>query len=127
MQVKRIAAILLLLLFCSPFIFKIFVVTHWFVNKQYIIENFCVQRNEEVNTCQGACHLKAELTKLDSAKENQDTSKTYKAQEDYKEFLLHDLICVKQILTWQRLGISLDQQFKFQEYISYQAPPPKFV
>lgn len=124
---KRIAAILLLLLFCSPFIFKIFVVTHWFANKQYIVKNLCIQKDEAINTCQGSCHLKAELAKLEEAKENQEGSKTYKVQEDYKEFVLHELVCIKQILNWQGIGISFEQQFNFQEFISVHAPPPKFV
>ena len=28
------------------------------INKEFIVANLCEQRNEQLNTCQGQCHLK---------------------------------------------------------------------
>ncbi len=33
------------------------------LNKAYIIESLCVEREKEVNTCQGQCHLNQEIEK----------------------------------------------------------------
>jgi len=33
------------------------------LNKEFIIKTLCVERNMEVNTCQGKCHLNKEIEK----------------------------------------------------------------
>lgn len=64
---KKLGAIFLLLLFFSPFILKVGIVASWFVHYDYILENICVQKDEEVNTCNGKCHLNKELQKVDES------------------------------------------------------------
>lgn len=34
------------------------------LNQQYVVENLCVQKDLEVNTCQGTCHLKKEIQEV---------------------------------------------------------------
>ena len=40
------------------------------LNKAYIIKTLCVERNKEVNTCQGQCHLNKEIKKNTTQEED---------------------------------------------------------
>lgn len=124
---KKFTSILLVLVFITPFIFKAFVIVNWLVNKQYITENLCVQRNEEVNTCKGACHLKANLEKVDSPQNENNSSRKYNFNENYKEFVSGETTELNVVSAWLEFGISPRINFCFQDFIAIHSPPPKFV
>ena len=71
--------------FILPFLFivslliqtfsKQFVVLQFQINQSEIAKTLCVKKEVEGNTCQGKCHLKKELNKLDSTEKKQGASK----------------------------------------------------
>lgn len=124
---KKLTSILLVIIFIAPFIFKAFVLVNWLINKQYIVENLCVQKNEEVNTCKGACHLKANLEKVDAAQNDNQSSKKYSFNENYKEFVSSDVVDLNLSTTFSDISISTKLDFAFQDFIAISSPPPKFV
>ena len=82
-MVKTQASILLLVLS-----FNIFApLVPWLeyaVNYEFIVKNLCVQKNEEVNTCNGMCHLKENIEKQEDAnkdkKQHIPTFKTFQVE-----------------------------------------------
>ncbi|MCB0509130.1 MAG: hypothetical protein H6579_02410 [Chitinophagales bacterium] len=124
---KKLTSILLVMVFISPFLFKAFVVVNWFVNKQYIVENLCVQKNEEVNTCKGACHLKANLEKVDAAQNENQAGKKYKFNENYKDFISveEELLNLSSASVTIELSTRLD--FSFQDFFTIHSPPPQLA
>lgn len=54
---------------------KQFVVLQFQLNQAEIAKTLCVKKEVKGNACQGKCHLKKELNKLDSTEKNQGSSK----------------------------------------------------
>ena len=53
-------------------VLNIYVVSDFIKHKDEIVKSLCVQKDFKVNTCQGKCHLKKELSSAgNSQKENQ--------------------------------------------------------
>ncbi len=66
-------------LFVTSLLIQIFnkqvVVLHFQLNQSEIAKTLCVRKELKGNTCQGKCHLKKELNKLDSNEKKQGSSK----------------------------------------------------
>jgi len=126
--VKSVGAILLLVLFFSPFILKIGVMTNWILQHDYIVEYLCVQKDEAVNTCNGRCHLNKNLEKIDkSSQQKKDDIIINFSKLEYNPFIVNDYIefeTISEILncipnTFFKDGVS--------QYIPHlDIPPPKF-
>jgi hypothetical protein len=69
---KRLVAIFCIVGFMMPYVFHISQVAWFVVNKSYVVQELCLQRKQENNTCQGACHLKKELSKMESPSTQED-------------------------------------------------------
>ena len=69
---KRIVAIFFIIGFALPYLIHVSQITWFMVNKSYVIQELCIQRNQEENTCQGSCHLKKELSKIESSDAQDD-------------------------------------------------------
>lgn len=58
---KRPVIILLLFSILIQTFSDVIIVVHYELNKQYIIEHFCVNRDKPEMHCDGKCHLKKQL------------------------------------------------------------------
>ncbi|MFB6340080.1 hypothetical protein ACE01N_18745 [Saccharicrinis sp. FJH2] len=67
------------------------------MNHKYIVENLCEQRDLEVNTCNGCCHLKKEIKKV--APEPEKTDKSTPANRISIKLRFNDYISV---IKWTR-------------------------
>lgn len=54
------------------------------LNKAYIIENFCVNKDKPMMNCDGKCYL---AEKLKAQKEKQETNSTYKFTADFGVYI----------------------------------------
>jgi len=61
------------------------------INQEYIVEALCVEREKEVNTCQGGCYLGKEM----DATQNKPTKNTVPARIKVPELQLEFLITKK--------------------------------
>ena len=64
----------------SQCVMKLGIVAWYEANKNYIIENFCINKDKPELNCCGKCHLRKELKKVDdngtSKKQNEKTEKS---------------------------------------------------
>ena len=67
----KITSIILLFAYLALWLKPLYPFIEFELNKEYIIETLCVERNKEVNTCQGQCHLKEKVKKSSDQDENQ--------------------------------------------------------
>lgn len=63
---KKIVAIICALLIAWPIGIKVYIVTDWQLNRDYIAQNLCESRNDETSTCEGKCQLVKQLEKSDT-------------------------------------------------------------
>jgi len=97
------------------------------INRDYIAQNLCENKNDVIPTCGGSCYLKKELKK--ASEENQTT----KSQINFSKLIsetcfystrylfnrtLKTLAILKTPLVWVKKPIN--------EYFSQLAPPPEF-
>jgi hypothetical protein len=67
-------ATILLSVFLIQVLLPVFPWIEYYMNHTYIVENLCVQRNQEVNTCNGCCHLEKEIKKVAPQPEKSDST-----------------------------------------------------
>ncbi len=77
---------LVLLAFLTQLGSRLYVLVNFQINKEYIAENLCENKEEPESCCEGSCHLTKELVKVEEA-ENQGPLKT----EDSKKEKLEDV------------------------------------
>ena len=65
----RLASYLLLVAYLSIWLKPLFPYIDYELNREYIIKTLCIERDKEVNTCQGQCHLNKEIEKSSSQEE----------------------------------------------------------
>lgn len=68
----RIGALILTLFFLVVQFRTTLVQLDYVLNKDFIIAELCVEREKEESTCDGKCHLKKELAKVDVDKRSDD-------------------------------------------------------
>lgn len=64
---KRITSIGLILLLSLQCFYKLGVITYFNLNRQYIAEVLCINKEEPIPVCQGSCFLKKNLDLADDA------------------------------------------------------------
>ena len=57
----KIASTVLLVIYLSIWLKPLFPYIDFELNRDYIIKTLCIERDKEVNTCQGNCHLNKEI------------------------------------------------------------------
>lgn len=57
-------AVILLTVFIVQILTPVLPWMDYYLNHSYIVENLCIERDKEVNTCNGCCHLKKEIKKV---------------------------------------------------------------
>ena len=58
---KKIVAIVCALLIAWPVAIKVYVIATWQLNRDYIAQNLCENRNDAASTCEGHCQLVKQL------------------------------------------------------------------
>lgn len=59
---------------------QVWVVANFYINREEIIAESCVQRNKPKNCCQGSCQLEASLQKVNQASTEAGTQPTISIQ-----------------------------------------------
>lgn len=70
---KKIIAISFSILILALSTVKMAILIQFGFNRNYIIENLCVERDEEVNNCQGQCHLSQKLNQASADEKEQQS------------------------------------------------------
>ena len=82
---KYVFSYLVLLSFALQIGSRIYVLVDFQINKEYIAENLCVNKEEPESCCEGSCHLEKELTKVEENENqgpiNSDTNKKEKTED----------------------------------------------
>ena len=82
---KRIAISFSILILALPMV-KVAILIQFGFNRDYIIENLCVERDKAINTCQGQCLLSQKLN---------EASNKEKEQESFLVKLVEQLFIIK--------------------------------
>ena len=82
----RLASLLLLMAYLSIWLKPLFPYIDYELNRDYIIKTLCIERDKEVNTCQGQCHLNKEIEKnssQDEEKQREIPGRTFENETYY--------------------------------------------
>ena len=82
----RLASLLLLMAYLSIWLKPLFPYIDYELNREYIIKALCIERDKEVNTCQGQCHLNKEIEKnssQDEEKQREIPGRTFENETYY--------------------------------------------
>ncbi len=123
-------------IFCTTLIILLLTISsrgiiYWFeykINYKYIITNLCNEKNKPINTCQGKCHLKANLEKTD---EENDISKEkipqlrLKFEENITGIFDPKLSLIAQNRFYNKLKL-IEFNFKNIDSKEPPTPPPEF-
>lgn len=69
---KRLAISFSILILSLPVV-KMAILIQFGFNRDYIIENLCVERDKEINTCQGQCLLSQKLNEASTKEKEQES------------------------------------------------------
>lgn len=70
-----------------PIFIKGGIILQWNLQREYIEQNLCVQRNVADNDCKGQCHLKKQLDKVDNSEEENQAQIPLKLKLIESEYL----------------------------------------
>jgi hypothetical protein len=100
--VKRVIAIIFILLLSAQCIFKLSIITYFQANRDYIAEVLCINKEKAITTCYGQCFLDRHLAIADEENDDQATP-TSKVQVETSIFLM----------TW--IDFDLNRNFSLQQ------------
>ncbi|MBK9284231.1 MAG: hypothetical protein IPM51_07895 [Sphingobacteriaceae bacterium] len=83
---KIILTQLLLFAFVMQLGLRVYVIAKFELNKAYIVENLCEQKDEEENCCMGSCHLTKELAKVEEKADPSDSKNNEPKVEKTEDF-----------------------------------------
>jgi len=83
----RLASIVLLMAYLSIWLKPLFPYIDYELNREYIIKTLCIERDKEVNTCQGQCHLNKEIKKNSTQEEEKQQALPDRTFENETFFL----------------------------------------
>lgn len=66
----KIFAVFAVFVFALNMLYASFVWINFKANQEYIANNLCIEKDIEESTCNGSCHLKEELDKVEESKGN---------------------------------------------------------
>ncbi|WP_276134812.1 hypothetical protein [Polluticoccus soli] len=93
----RIVAILLLLSLSFQCLVKLGVVAWYEVNKSYVSQTLCENRDKPQMRCHGKCYLKKQLAKTGNS-EDQSKNKTEQSSQLTIDFIICDCITLAYVL-----------------------------
>jgi hypothetical protein len=86
--VKKVLAIALIFLLSAQCVFKLTIITFFEVNRDYIAEVLCVNKETPITMCYGQCFLDRNLSLADD-ETSKDTSSTSKLRIETTVFIEH--------------------------------------
>jgi hypothetical protein len=90
--VQKAISILLLLVLQMPMLLKIGIVVNWKLNQTTITKTFCVNKDKPNMHCNGKCHLKKQLAKVEVSSTS-ETEKPFPTDKFKKIELSEFVIC----------------------------------
>jgi len=94
------------------------------INQKYIVEALCVEREKEVNTCQGGCYLSKEMDETKKEPMQSTVPAKIKIPELQLEFLVHNYSDSKLFLNSHTMNDNICCK-TINEYYEPLVPPPK--
>ncbi len=86
---RKLSAILLLLIYGTEILAPAMPFVDYYVNKDYIEKNLCINRDNPEMHCHGKCHLKKEIYMImDDQSEKSDPAKKSTVPQKIKEYLV---------------------------------------
>ena len=79
---RSLGVLCLILLWLFPLGMRISLMMHYRLNKTYISQNLCENRNKPEMKCDGKCYLKKRLKKMDALEQGQNLAQT---QDKFKQ------------------------------------------
>lgn len=93
---KLFTSLFLLSILALPLSIKTYLYIDYTLNKEEITQKYCENKDKPEMECNGCCHLKKELNKVDKAEEREDKSFPISkiSKQDIQPFLIH---CIQKI------------------------------
>jgi hypothetical protein len=85
---KRVISIALILLMSAQSFYKLGVITYFQLNREFIAEFLCINKEQPITMCQGQCFLKKHLQQANDVA--QSTVPTGKEKVDFPTFLISE-------------------------------------
>ena len=85
---KRVISIALILLMSAQSVYKLGVITYFQLNREFIVEVLCINKEQPITMCQGQCFLKKNLQQADDVA--QSPTPTGKEKVDFPTFLISE-------------------------------------
>ena len=74
-MIRKIAAILLILVFLLPTLLKVSIYVDFKIHQDFIIEMFCINKDKPLVMCSGSCYLADKLEKADEGQKKESPVK----------------------------------------------------
>lgn len=88
----KIFALITVWVFILNLFYASFVWVDFKINQDYIADNLCIEKDIEESTCNGSCHLKKELEKVEENKGNSKEEPINISQSRIDVFLLTSVV-----------------------------------
>ncbi len=124
---KKSLSICLIFLYLSAINGNLFSFLGYYFNRDYIIKNLCIEKDEEVNTCQGCCHLKKSLQRVDDEPNNSELPVKFTFPERLDSHLINLLFhCIVRELKFEKFN-EAKKVFLSSGRPKPEIPPPKEI
>ncbi len=129
MGLKQITVTMLLLVYGTEILAPLIPFADYFINKKYIEQNLCINRNNPNSHCHGTCHLKKELYLLyqsENGKPQQDkkTVLPLKAKEYVRELVTGSFQKIQIHINRSSTKIFFLRPYAIKDYIKEIFHPP---
>jgi hypothetical protein len=88
--VKKIISIGLIMLMSVQSFYKLGVVTYFQINREFIAEVLCINKEKPATTCHGQCFLKKKLNFTDQATERSAPAPVGKEKVEFPTFIIYE-------------------------------------
>lgn len=88
----QIGALFFVIVLLLNIILPSYILISFELNKEYIVENLCIEKDKEVNTCQGSCHLNKELEKITPASDDESNNQAPNLKESNINFFFAEMV-----------------------------------
>lgn len=85
---KKVTAIALILVMSMQCLYKLGVITYFNLNREYIAEVLCINKEKPITMCNGQCFLNKNLKLVDESTSEDEALPTGKQQIDFPVFLI---------------------------------------
>lgn len=123
---KKITSIALVLILSAQCFYQLGVITYFHLNKDYIAEVLCINKEKPITMCHGQCFLNKNLDITDDAGADKGTLPAGK-KIDFPTFLISEIGYSLNALEQQGFGYAVYLSSISSEYSSRPFHPPTFL